>query len=500
MPVDLPQSEKDPFSTGTVVNVPGGRFRAVREEDGTYTIFDVPIMSVVPKGALGNEEEIGRTWFQATIDRHAQMEGEEQHLAPVHANHHGDGGETPRLGFLRLRRVGTVTQRGKEMPALFADISKISPYDFESIVLLRYPYRSVEISSWGKNEIASLALLTDEAPHFKLPMLTVAPLSSPGAIAASTRGFFLVTNFEDSAMRNKDRRAAILAKVAAIECPKAMDAFAGLEKLSDARKKLVLASVGKHVAFFNEGFITPARDVIKTRLEDEKKDDKEDDKNLDETDGMAAKIAKVIKDFQDKLPDMVRSILEGMMPSLPDEPASNAPAEPLKEQGVKPKTEESEVAKLTARIAILEDRETKRNAESTIGSLVESTVAGLSAKGIKLSETSRAKLKELAENSTDAAKACKIFAETYEMDGRKDPPQKFSDWVGSHPNEEDPKEVAKFSTRGPEVLAAARELCGEYHRLKDAGFGLTASLEQYIEANLGVDRKSVLASALNGGR
>ena len=160
--------------------VPGGNYDAEQAPNGTWTIKALPIFSEVESGKRGNEKHIGPEWMNAAIAKAKELRFVQQHMAPVHLGHHGalKNKETPRVGFLKPDHIGRLTIEGKHQWVLFADVVGISEENMGSLKNLSHPYRSVEIGDWNKPEIASLALLSDESPYFKFPMLTIGEMKA----------------------------------------------------------------------------------------------------------------------------------------------------------------------------------------------------------------------------------------------------------------------------------------------------------------------------------
>jgi len=155
-------------------------YRASKAQDGTYTIFDVPIFAAhVEERADGREIDFGSDWLHGALDtaRRRQAEG---YMAPLHVRHHGDG-EVEAAGKFRMHRVGKITHDGQEVDALFADLVGVRPEIFQRIMRGELSYRSVEILDVNRQEVDSLALLDDEVPFFRFPLLRVAVDREPSA-------------------------------------------------------------------------------------------------------------------------------------------------------------------------------------------------------------------------------------------------------------------------------------------------------------------------------
>lgn len=171
--------------------LPGGAYDAKQNSDGTWNIGEkkpIPIMSVVPQGARDNSKVVGEEWMMSTVAKHTMMEKAQDYLAPIHIEHHGDGADTSQAGFLKLTGVDKIWQDGEKKDAIHATFIGVPDEVFQDIKQNKYAYRSVEIAEWNKSEIASLALLSDEAPFFKLPMLSVgeeSPNQEPVSVLGS---------------------------------------------------------------------------------------------------------------------------------------------------------------------------------------------------------------------------------------------------------------------------------------------------------------------------
>lgn len=153
-------------------------YRADQASDGTWTIFDVPVF------AAHSEERGDRTlafdagWLAGALKQGATREAE-GYMPPLHVSHH-DGAPVEAAGKFRLTRVGKIPHGGEEVDALFADLVGVRPEVYERIRKGELSYRSVEILDVSADpEIDSLALLDDEVPFFRFPLLRVAEGTQP---------------------------------------------------------------------------------------------------------------------------------------------------------------------------------------------------------------------------------------------------------------------------------------------------------------------------------
>lgn len=151
--------------------LPGGRYRAVENSNGTFSIFNVPIFA--EHSIPGDEITIDRAWMQRALDRASQRLEDDAYLPPLHIRHHGMGQETVASGKFRLTTLRRARYQGEALWVLFADLLNIPNEIFQKIQEGGLSYRSVEIHDLDNPEIDSLALLDDEVPFFRFPLLTV---------------------------------------------------------------------------------------------------------------------------------------------------------------------------------------------------------------------------------------------------------------------------------------------------------------------------------------
>ena len=440
-------------------------------------------MAELPQGARQNEDgPISSDWFAKAIERHEELEKFQGFLAPVHTNHHDLGRTVERAGFLRLSRVGEVMQNGTMVPALFADIVGMSEEHFARVQANDLPYRSVEIASWeeGREEVSSLALLSDESPWFRLPMLSVreiveseeSPMGSAGPLVAmgareSGDGEMMLFKF-----LTKDESMAD-------------------QKTTEAR--IALQENG------DDG-------------DEKKKDEDQDDdaiKLQEGTDDIAAQLASMVADFQATIPDLVAEYIATLTPGgdsvdeeLPlEDDAAPAPIE-LQEDDSETEDEDEKFpvppmqkraayregkksimfAELAGRVAALENTQVARKKSDRLETLVARSVDSLRAGGWSVTEPTIIAMREIAADSRSPSKAVKKCAESYKAHAPRDPASTFMAFDGTVAG--DPPDVAKFSAAGPGSLERARQLAVEYDQLKDSGFNFSVSREDHIRENI----------------
>ena len=146
-------------------------YKAEQARDGTWTIYDVPVFGA-HVDQRGSEPLIfSRAWLLKAL-KAAQTRHQEGYYPPLHIRHHGEEG-VEAAGRVRLTRVADHPHGGSPIPTIFADLVGVKQEVYERIRGGELPYRSVEILDTSRAEIDSLALLDDEVPFFRFPLLRV---------------------------------------------------------------------------------------------------------------------------------------------------------------------------------------------------------------------------------------------------------------------------------------------------------------------------------------
>ncbi len=163
-------------------------YSATQAPDGTFTITDVPIFSAHAEEHAGGTRSFDAGWLTKAVGR-AQLRQAEGYLPPLHVRHHGEGAPVEAAGKFRVTRVGTISHGGEQIPTIFADLVGVRPAVYERIRKGELSYRSVEILDVETPEIDSLALLDDEVPFFRFPLLRVAePTAASGTFSVTNTG------------------------------------------------------------------------------------------------------------------------------------------------------------------------------------------------------------------------------------------------------------------------------------------------------------------------
>lgn len=432
--------------SGFFSDLPGGKFTAKENADGTWDIRDVPIMAEVPKGMRGAKEHIGVDWMAETLKMHSRNEKEQKHLPPIHIRHHGDTDTNEKAGFFRITRVGKLKQRGQAQAALFVTLTHVPNHIYQQIKNLELPYRSVEIFAWQKNEVASLALLSDESPFFKMPMLTIGrEIAKPEKV-------------EDPDMMG-------FPVLAASEC------------------------LGGNAYLFS---------FLGARLEDdEKKKDDEDEKKkkeLQETGGGGDEISIAVATLAKLKPAMeqLRALFEALLGS--GEEKDNADGKKKDEGRVAPveakeggspedeTVDKTTEAKMLAEIEALKAKVEKRDRTDVVSTAVDAALADL--KGYNLAEGMRERLIKMSDPLEDPKPVLFEFVKTFKESATKEPEDTLESFQEASFTDGENKVISKFAEKGPEAAESARKHAGKWKDCKSAGlrFDEDVTFEVFVEA------------------
>ncbi len=175
---------------------PGVGYRATQNPDGTWNVYDVPIFAEY-EDERRRPDKVTRKWLSNALAKF-QARASEGYLPPLHVYHHqfpnGESRQTIPAGHYRLTRTGPIVYEGNVIQALFADYVDVPPAIYADMKAGGLPYRSVEFGAAhfdaDNAEVDSLALLPDEVPFFRLPLLrigseTPAAMSAPAMASAA---------------------------------------------------------------------------------------------------------------------------------------------------------------------------------------------------------------------------------------------------------------------------------------------------------------------------
>lgn len=380
-------------------------------------------MGELPAGVRKNKEPVDRKWMQSAIERD-QLRRAEGYTPPVHLRHHGKGKHAERVGHFALKRVGKHRYEGRDIDALFADLTGIPDEQFQRIKRGDMPYRSVEIHNFDTPEVQSLALLDSEVPYFRLPNLRVDVGDPKSAKPAPPTRF-------------ANAEAPAIAFCATSDGASALFRFTQESNMDEQ-----IAALTATVEELKEQVAKLQAEVVH-----------EPDAEVTEEERIAE-----------------------MAPAIPAEEILQADIGGITVSGggVVDLAAQSTVTQLSAEVAALRDSLAERDRKDAAKTAYEGALAALD--GYPVSEETRAHFKSIA----DTAPALLANAvKTYKATALRDPPE---DIDASFDAESDAPEVAKFAAQGPDALATARALSKDYEAYRRAGG--SADLDTYLSVNV----------------
>lgn len=409
---------------------------AIENEDGTFNVLDVPIMPPIPEGVANAPEDIGQEWMQAAID-FGKMEADfGQHLGSLHVHHHESMQDYPEYaGKILLRRLGTTTLEGKTVPCLFADFLFVPASIIDRMERNELSYRSPEVYDWTVTRVDTVALLSTEPPHNRMPMLRIGnrvPKSSSG-----------VSRFQDTA----------------------------------AFSAAFFAASPPPYAFAKE-FPMPQPPVAKLADDDEKKKDAE---MQDDGGGVdVAAIVKMISSGDIAVKDF--AAIQEAMASISGAPGEELQDEPedIEEEAETP-VQLKDTPETVARLRAVEKRLDKRDKSDVVKDAVDDEVAKLRAAGWHVSEEDEADMTHWAGQGEEHFAR---FAAAFRRNNPKETANTLLEAEGRARQSEAPevaKLAAKFSSV-PEAHMKVRTLSAAYDRAVAKGWGLASTREEYIES------------------
>jgi len=431
-----------------------------KNDDGSYTIFDVPIMAEVPKGQKGAPRRIGPKWMRLAVRRAEKRWKEDGYKAPLHVDHHGGRKTTEAAGFIFPKKVKKMAYQSKPVWAIFADL-EVREEAFEGVRKNHFPYRSVEIFSWEDPEVNSLALLSDEVPYFRFDILRLGDEKKPVkkfrnrepvvACREFANGSAILFSFGGGQMATEERYDERQEQ-------DSTPAFAS----EDFESREERAEVDRYE--YEEG--------KEEGEEEEMCEDKPEDKlglgtHLEAISAMLSKIAAKLEVDSDEDVDEV-------------EEEEDIEETEESEKIVAPVEQSATMAALSGKIAALEARERKRATQEKNSSLVENAMVELAE--WHPDESTRANMETLISTSTKPRETIKAFVSSYKTSVPKYPAATMEEFEASF-GIADPPEVLKYANEGADALSMAREASTQYDELEKRGL-VTASRESFVSTQL----------------
>ena len=397
-------------------------------DDGTYTIFNVPIMAEVPADEKGNKRRVGKKWMVAAVEKAQKRQVEDGYKAPLHVDHHGKGNTEP-AGFVMPKVVGRFTYEGRQVWAVFADL-EVQPEVMAKVKAKALPYRSVEIFDWGKPEINSLALLSDEVPYFRFPVLRLGEEMKPVQTFAQ-RGPAM-------ACRGFARGSAVLFS------------FHGDNQMNPEQNEVGAVTATDPAALMEED----EGDEIKIEVKDKEKQEA----SLDAIFSVLTRLAKKL--------------------GVDEEEEKEDEEETEAAEAVEAPVEQTAMAAMRGKIEALEARERSRNDTENRETVVGAAMDALSAWAPD--DMVRHNLTALVSNSRSPEKTANTFVASYKATVPQTPPATYEEFDARLGAGADAAEVLKFAEQGPDHLTAAREASKMFDELTASGL-TSASRADFIQ-------------------
>lgn len=157
-------------------------YRATQNEDGTWTVHDVPIFADSVFDIDGEDFSLDREWQEGAV-RRAQERAAFGYFSPLHINHTSDPRGKVAAGLFLPKRVALYAFSDGEKWTTFADYLRVPDGVFQMMLRGELPYVSIEGKDVRKREISACALMPDTVPHHKFPLFTIGEAVPHGTLA-----------------------------------------------------------------------------------------------------------------------------------------------------------------------------------------------------------------------------------------------------------------------------------------------------------------------------
>ena len=157
------------FSAAPAIRLNGGNYRWTKNDDGTHTILNLPLVATWEKGKKGIQYEGDESALNELAAYHKGRYEKGGFLPTAFKRHNDPLIKAEMSGFIMPTHVAKAMTQHGEKPALFGNL-KVFDAQFDEIKAGRLPYVSPEIHKQTK-KITGLALLDTEPPENEFPML-----------------------------------------------------------------------------------------------------------------------------------------------------------------------------------------------------------------------------------------------------------------------------------------------------------------------------------------
>lgn len=445
----------------------GPRYRAEQARDGSWTIYNVPIFSVHTDERGDESIDFDTKWLKRALKK-GQLRHAEGYYPPLHIRHHGDDG-VEAAGKIRFTHLALHPHGGEKIPTIFADLIGVRPEVYSKIRRGDLSYRSVEILDIDSPEIDSLALLDDEVPFFRYPLLRIGQervrKKTPAlAYRAQGRGGSILFRYGGDVDTEVEKQEG--APAWAQELLKVLMDIKG--SLSGASKD---ADEEKEQEFGEGG-------------DDEILDLKEEDE--DEEVAEQKTVPTTLEPKDSEFPQTPPHPPEGT-------PTAIHPPKQADDEGDEDKDDDEEEKKMkkthqipyevgVSRAALTAITDTVKSLRAEIEGLkseqrVERQASQLRAAGVGSSRVE----KFMATFRKHGEQAAGVYAQAIQEMNPAEPPRHFTGEI-TYSEKADPKVVSVYAQQGPEALERARSLRRSFDKTKPE-----MSLERYLQINMDPD-------------
>lgn len=454
----------------------GGQYRATVYPDGTADLHQIPCFAECKARSNGMHPpfDITRPWLEMAFRQHMQAR-QGQFIPPAHTKHHFAETPTGRAGFFAMTGVAPAIESGERKYAIYADILRIPAAVFAQIERGEWPYCSVEVGDWRRGIINSLALLDDEAPGHKFPLISVGQKQAAAAPAARFRSASvgrLVFRFAASYGANMDPNqmppgmpgAAPAAPPAApMAAPAAPPAAApGAPAAPAAAPQQTVGSMTP------EAFVALLVQGIKSAIgDDEQTSDPDNEPPSAEPEDLGGGADDAGGDDKEEKPaDFAANGASSMSANI-----------------------EGQFAQMRAKIATLEADKRKREAADRVAARFNAAISELAE--FDIDAEMRQDIATFAAANDNGA-GLKRYVAALKRVGIADPPESLQA-AGFGAGRVDPPEVAAFAAHGPDALAKARAWHPAWRAAQNRG--AKATFENFVAAQ---DEAGVSVQAADG--
>ena len=414
--------------------VPGGKYRCRRNDDGTFDVFDVEFFSTIPKGVKGAPKDITADDLNLAVEVHRKKFTEDRFLSRLNVLHNFGSQKATPAGFFLPKRVGEMRLGGKTRAVIFADLISIPETVFQAIDRDELPYRSAEVREWEPLQFGALALLDTEPPFFEFPLLTTG--EKVGGVESVGHEIFCFDRSLEPAV--------------------------------------VAAFTSKAGSSFLFNF--PREDS----MSDEEK--KNEEAQMEEGSGLdVAAVCKAIESGEIAVKDMdaIVAAVEAQKASAPSEDVEDTEDPPGQEVPVELSHDDAPPtfdAKAEGRLAALESKVDQYEKEKAQNARFGAAVKALEAEGRHVADSARDRMFKAAGFGQDSLD---LLLDTFREDVPRDPGPTLE---GGPADETFPSEVMGFANRGPDALAAAKQLFRDWNAMPDDRF--RSPLENFLKREM----------------